>query len=139
MENEFTKQLATRFYEEVLNAGNVMTLDETVSQNFVDYSSSGDDVVGIDAFKAFITMVTGAFPDLHIHVEDIVAERGKAAVRLVIEGTHRGPLGNIAPTGKKARWTGIDIVEVAEGKIAARWSERDLLGLMQQLGVVRLP
>jgi predicted ester cyclase len=48
-------------------------------------------------------------------------------------------MGSINPTGKKAKWTGIDIVQIAEGKIAARWTERDLLGLMQQLGVVQLP
>jgi predicted ester cyclase len=134
MENEATKQLASRFYEDVLNAGNLELLDQLLSQNFVDH------VVGLDAFKDFLRMVTGAFPDIHIHVEDIVAEGNKAAVRLAIHGTHKGTLmGSIDPTGKAAKWTGIDIVEIAEGKIAARWSERDLLGLMQQLGVVQLP
>jgi predicted ester cyclase len=44
-------------------------------------------------------------------------------------------MGDIQPTGKQAKWTGIDILEVEGGKIAGRWSQRDLLGLMQQLGV----
>jgi len=140
METQATKQLAHRYYEDVLNAGNLELLDQLLSQNFVDHSASGDAIAGLDAFKDFLRMVTGAFPDMHIHVEDIVAEGNKAAVRLAIHGTHKGTLmGSIEPTGKAARWSGIDIVEIAEGKIAARWSERDLLGLMQQLGVVQLP
>ena len=139
MDTEQSRQLAHRFYEEALNQGNLVLLDQILSHEFVDHGASGDDATGIDAFRSFLKMVTGAFPDIHIHVEDTVAEGNKVAVRLAIHGTHKGVLmGNIQPTGKQAAWTGIDILEVAGGKITARWSERNLLGLMQQLGVVKL-
>lgn len=45
-------------------------------------------------------------------------------------------MGRIQPTGKRAVWTGIDILEIDGGQIVARWSERNLLGLLQQLGVI---
>jgi steroid delta-isomerase-like uncharacterized protein len=140
MLTEAAKQLARRFYEEALNTGNLALLDQILAQDFVDHSASGDDVTGVDAFKSFLSMVTGAFPDLHIHVEDMFGEGNKVAVRLAVHGTHKGTLmGSIRPTGKRAAWTGIDLLQMEGGKIVARWSERNLLGLMQQLGVVSLP
>jgi hypothetical protein len=81
-------------------------------------------------------MVAGAFPDLHVHVEDVLGEENKVVVRLSVHGTHEGVLmSDIQPTGKEAKWTGIDILEIEGGKIVGRWSERDLLGMMRQLGV----
>jgi predicted ester cyclase len=35
--------------------------------------------------------------------------------------------------------TGIEIYRVSDGKLAERWSEVDMLGLMQQLGVIPPP
>jgi predicted ester cyclase len=45
----------------------------------------------------------------------------------------------IAPTGNRVRVTGIDIDRLVEGKIVEHWSEADLLGMMQQLGVIPEP
>jgi predicted ester cyclase len=131
------KLLARRFYEEALNGGRLDVLDELLSPSFVDHGASSGQAPGIEGFKGFLKVVTGAFPDLHLHIEDLLAEGGKVAVRLTIHGTHEGVLmGNIQPTGKQAKWTGIDILHFETGRIVARWSERNLLGLMQQLGVI---
>ena len=132
---EDTKQLALRFYEEALNARDLHVLDEILSPDFVDHLASREDTVGIEQFRQFLGMATEAFPDMRIRVEDVIAEGTKAAVRLTIMGSHEGVfLGHIQPTGKQAEWTGIDILEMSEGKIVARWSERDLFGLVNQLG-----
>lgn len=59
------------------------------------------------------------------------------AVRLTITGIHSGMLmGKIPPTGKKIFWSGIDILRIKNGKITDRWSQRDLLGMMRQIGVI---
>jgi predicted ester cyclase len=133
---EANKQLALRFFEEALNGGKLELLDEIMAADYVEHGAPPDRPPGREGFKAFLGMVAGAFPDLHVHVEDMLAEGSRVAVRLTVHGTHKGVLmGDIQPTGKQAKWTGIDILEVEGGKIAGRWSQRDLLGLMQQLGV----
>ncbi len=42
----------------------------------------------------------------------------------------------IAPTGKQIEVGGIAIHRLADGKIVEDWASMDLLGMMQQLGVI---
>jgi predicted ester cyclase len=45
------------------------------------------------------------------------------ALRWKAEGTHRGDLMGLAPTGKRVLLTGIEILRIADGKIVERWAE----------------
>jgi len=45
----------------------------------------------------------------------------------------------IAPTAKQVTMTGIAINRVVGGKIVENWLNADMLGTMQQLGVVPAP
>jgi predicted ester cyclase len=78
-------------------------------------------------------------PDLRVTIEELVAEGDKVAVRRSYEGTHRGELLGIPPTGKQVRIGGISIFRLTEGKIAEHWEQLDRLALMQQLGVIPAP
>ena len=65
----------------------------------------------------------GAFPDIHITVEDLLAEWDKVAARLTQRATHRGELLGIPPTGRQVTLTALVIVRIAHGKIAEACSE----------------
>ena len=80
-----------------------------------------------------------AFPDLHVTVEDLIAEGDRVAARLRFRGTHLGELDGIAPTGRRVDCTGIVISRIEEGKIAEDWANFDDLGMMQQLRLVPKP
>ena len=84
-------------------------------------------------------MYAAAFPDLHTWSEGMVAEGDEVAVRWMAEGTQQGELLGIPPTGKQARFSGMSIFRLAEGKIAEQWEEWDKLDLMRQLGVMPSP
>jgi steroid delta-isomerase-like uncharacterized protein len=96
-------------------------------------------IQGYPAYKQFISMYFTAFPDLHITIEDIIAEGDTVVVRTTFHGTHNGDLMGIAPTGKQATTTGMSIFRVANGKAVEQWANSDDLGLLQQLGVVPAP
>jgi predicted ester cyclase len=82
-------------------------------------------------------MYYAAFPDLRFTVEDQVAEGDKVVTRWSSEGTHKGELMGIAPTGKHAAGvTGISIDRYLDGKFVEGWANWDTLGLMQKLGVI---
>jgi steroid delta-isomerase-like uncharacterized protein len=131
------KALARRFYEDVINKGNMRLAEDVLAADYVEHPGLPGAASGVAGFKQFVAMVGAAFPDLHVTVEDLIAEDDKVAARVTVSGTHRGVfLGTIQPTGKYVTWTGIDLIRVAGGRIVERWSQRDLLGLMQQLGVV---
>ena len=84
-------------------------------------------------------MLLTASPDLHITVEDQVAEGDKVVTRYTTRGTHQGPFMGIPPTGKHVTVTGIVITRFANCKEVEEWANADWLGLLQQLGVVPTP
>lgn len=87
-------------------------------------------------FKQFVSRLATAFPDLHITIEDMISEVDKVVARVTVRATHKGTfMGSIPPTGKEVIFTGVDIFQISGGKIIGRWNQRDLLGLMQQLGL----
>ena len=56
--------------------------------------------------------------------------------RWACQGTHKGDLGGIAPTGKQFTISGVTVARFADGTMTEDWVNWDALGLMQQLGIV---
>ena len=73
--------------------------------------------------------------DFHHVVEDQIAEGDKVVSRITASGTHTGELPGVQPTGSRVTMTGIAIRRVAAGKLVEHWSQVDLLGLLQGLGI----
>jgi steroid delta-isomerase-like uncharacterized protein len=86
--------------------------------------------------KQVFTALWTAFPDMHVVVEDLIAEGDKVARRYTFRGTHQGDFMGIPATGKRVSWTGILIDRIKDGKFVEGWGNTDDLGLMQQLGAI---
>ena len=138
MSAEDNKATARRWYEEVFNAGNLDLIHELFAPNFVDHDPVNP-LPGLEGVRQVVGMYRGAFPDLHITVEDWVAEADKVVIRFRAQGTHKGPLMGIPPTEKQVTVTGIDMLGFEHGKISEHWGNRDDLGMLQQLGAVPAP
>jgi len=78
-------------------------------------------------------MLTEAFPDLHIDIDDIVAEADRVVTRLSFHGTHQGPFRDIEPTGRPVHFTAIRIYRIVGDRVVETWANQDSLGLLQQL------
>jgi steroid delta-isomerase-like uncharacterized protein len=122
----------------VFNQGDFTAFFELFTPDFVFHQTSMT-IQGLDAFKQLHSMYLTAFLDFQFTVEDLVAEGDKVAIRNTTQGTHQGEFMDIPPTGK--HWTVAEtaISRIVGGKIAEHWTNPDLLGLLQQLGVVSLP
>lgn len=66
----------------------------------------------------------------------MIAEGDKVAVRWIAHGTNQGVFLGIPPTGKKVAVTGIDIFRIAHDKLQEAWVNSDILGMLQQMGVI---
>jgi steroid delta-isomerase-like uncharacterized protein len=131
-----SKAIVRRFYEEVVNHGNTAVADDLLSVDLLDHGVPSGFPRGRAGFLQFAASLRGAFPDLHVRIEDLIAEGDQVAARVSVRGTHKGMLlGRLPATGRSATWTGIDIFRLSDGKIVERWNERDLLSLLEQLGV----
>jgi steroid delta-isomerase-like uncharacterized protein len=125
--------------EDTWNTGNVTTLDEMASTDYVWHDAAGRVTHGTTNAKLALSRFRTAFPDFHIVTEDILAEGDKVGLRWTVRGTHRGQmelLQNIPPTGKQVTWLGMDIYHFRGGKIVEGGRSWDRLGLFQQVGLV---
>jgi len=130
------KTIARRFNEEVWGRGDQATLEELLDPDFVDHDALPGQAPGREGHKQILAAFHSAFPDLNVTTEDIVTEGEKVVSRWTARGTHHGELLGIAPTGNEVTIKGIDVLRVAEGRIAERWSQFNSLEMMQQLGAV---
>jgi steroid delta-isomerase-like uncharacterized protein len=94
---------------------------------------------GREHFKEFASMYRSAFPDVHMQIEDQIAEGDRVATRWVAIGTHEGDLMGINPTGNRVTVAGMTIDRIADGQIAETWDNYDALGMMQQVGAIPSP
>jgi steroid delta-isomerase-like uncharacterized protein len=138
MQTETNTTVASRWYEEVFNAGNLALIDELFAPNFVDHDPSNP-LPGLEGVRQLVSMYRGAFPDLHLTIEDEITEGDKVVTRFTARGTHKGPLMGIPPTGKRVTITAIDILRFENSRIAEHWGNQDLLGMMRQIGVIPAP
>jgi steroid delta-isomerase-like uncharacterized protein len=136
---EKNKVLERRAWEEVWNQGNLAAVDDIFATNYIGHNPGMPPVSGTEGYKQFFTIYSTAFPDMHYAIEDMVAEGDKVATRWTMTGTHQGELMGIPPTGVRITVTGISMSRFADGKLAEGWNSYDILGMMQQLGVIPLP
>ncbi len=129
-----------RFYEEGWNQNNHSVYEEFVHPNFIDHQAIPGMPEGREGFKSLQVIFKGAFPDLHMTVDDVIAETNKVACRWTGTGTQTGELFGIPATGKSVKVTATVIYKVDDdGKWTEGWINRDDLGMMQQLGVIPTP
>jgi len=131
--------LARRVLEEAANQHKLELIDELLTPDYVLHDPANPMVQDRETFKQFLNGHYAAFPDIQWTIEDVVAEGDRVVVRWILTGTHEGPLMGIPPTGKQVQMWGISIYRIAEGKVAEEWAVADVMGFMQQLGVIPPP
>ena len=125
-----------RWFEEVWNKGRASAIDEMLAEDAMVYglAEAGVDVRGPAGFKPFHEKLRGAFPDIHVTVEDTIEQGDLIASRWTVRMTHTGDDLGVQATGRRVTATGMTIARVRDGKIVEGWNNWDTLALMQQIG-----
>ncbi len=123
-----------------LNSGDAELISKTIDEVFdpdvrISTPLPGE-ATGAQLLKQVWDVLLRAYPDLHVAVEDLIAEGDKLVARQTVTGTHQGEYLGIAPTGKHVTYNEIFIVRFADGRIAETWGVVDVLAQMRQLGAV---
>jgi len=119
------KELVRRYNEEIWNNHNLEKASEFIDDDILDES--------LEHVKQFLT----AFSDVHLTIEDLIAEGDKVVARLVATATNTGPFAGQPPTGRKVEIHSIRIYHIVNNKFVDTWAMQDRLGLMEQLGLVK--
>jgi steroid delta-isomerase-like uncharacterized protein len=132
------KALMQRWFEEVWNHGCAELIDEMRAPDATatGLSEGTAESNGAAPFKVFYSNLRQVFPDLHVTIEEMLAEGEKVAVRIVMEGTHSSPVLGPPATGRKVTVGAMVIARIADGKIAQAWNIVDQLALLRQIGAL---
>jgi steroid delta-isomerase-like uncharacterized protein len=133
--SEANKQLLSRWFEEVWNHQDKAAIGRMLHPQCKVHglTETGDPLEGPAGFEGFHTSFRGAFPDIHVDIEDIVAEGDKVAIRWKATMTHLGDHLGFPASGKKAELTGSTFAIVKGNQIVEGWNEMDRQALLQKL------
>lgn len=146
-DGDVMKAIVRRHFEEVLNLGSVDVIEELYSDDYVldaPFSSDGlpqEHAVtsGRTGLRERVELFRTAFPDITFSVEEMLAEGDAVAARYIFRGTHLGPFGEIAPTGRTLSVTGILVAHFRAGTIYEAFSAFDSGDMLRQLNATEPP
>ena len=121
-----------RWFEEVWNRQRRSAIGEMIAPE-AQIHEAGTTVLGPDGFYPFFDRMQAAFTQIHVTVEDTIAQADKICIRWSCQMKHTGQGLGMAPSGKVLQTTGITIVRISEGKAIEAWQNWDMLGLMHQI------
>lgn len=120
---------------EAFNAGDTDRLLTIVAPDIlIHYAELPEPLRGREIWQQGFELVKRAFPDLEVHVDDLVADDDKVAVRLTLRGTQQGEFQGIPATGRSISYASHEFYRVQAGAIAEEWICSDMASLFRQLG-----
>ena len=112
------------------------TIDEVVEPDVLIHMPLPVEAAGAQALKQVWAMLLRGLPDLHLTIEDLIAEGDKVVMRNTVTGIHQGEYMDHPPAGKTVTRNEIFIFRFAGGQIAEMWGVVDVFSQMKQLGVI---
>jgi predicted ester cyclase len=115
--------------------GNLEAFLNILSDDHIYHASANIAYTGKNEYKKLDSLVSTTFPDQQYTIEKLVAE-GEWVMVLY---TFRGMFKDIAPTGHKVSLLMVGTYRFSGGKIVETWGTRDMLNMVNQMGVVPAP
>jgi predicted ester cyclase len=134
-EEERNKQTIREFTRIFKNEHNVNRVDHLFDKNFVHHFR-GPMPAGFGGFRQVGIMMNGAFPDVVVTEEDLIASGDRVVERSSATATHKGSMMGETPTNKRVNWSEIHIYRLQDGKICEHWAEIAMMELLQQIGAL---
>jgi predicted ester cyclase len=135
MQEEKNKQVIREFTRVFKNEHNVDGVGHLFDNKFVHHFRMPVPE-GFEGFRQVGIMMNGAFPDVVVTEEDLIASDDKVVERSSASATHKGAMMGAPPTNKKIKWSEIHIYRLQDGKIMEHWAEVSMMELLQQIGVL---
>jgi steroid delta-isomerase-like uncharacterized protein len=137
MSLEQNKAVVQRFFD-AINNGTLDELPELVAPDVVDHNA----VIfmqpeGPGGVTEGIRMLLQGFPDLHLTIQELLAEGDQVVARFTMSGTNTGDYRGLpAPTQQHFESEAIAILRIADGRVAEVRGTADRLGMLTQLGIL---
>lgn len=129
------KSLINEWFELVWNQKSEAAIDRLFHPEGKAYGFPDPEghLVGPEGFKTVHRTFCGAFPDLHMEIEDVVFDGNRAAIRWKATMTHTGDHLGFGATGKAGSMTGASFIVTDGVRILDAWNYMDLQAFIQRL------
>lgn len=127
------KEVVRQYIDGLWNNLRYELIEQVLAPNVVAHAADGTQEVGRERFREVIPRIRNGVPDLHLAIEEMVAEGDRVAVRLRTTGTHKGELFGVAPSGRVLDFPEWFFFRLSDGKIVEYWYLRDHALIQRQL------
>ena len=135
---EETKVLVRRYYEEIINTGNVDLLPQFISPDYVEVYNDTRYPMGLEGAREHVLGGRKTYPDLHLTIERQIAEGEWVVSCVTARGTHKGIWMGMKPTGKKVEITLVNVDRVVDGLIVEHGGAANMLEPLLEIGAIRV-
>ena len=109
------KQFVKNHFEDFVNRRNAAVIRKNMTSDFYDHDAPGGKPTGVDGDEQMMIAMYKGMPDLHLAIEDIIAEGDKVVSRNIWRWTE--------PTsGRKMQFHGFVLWRFEGDRIAERWA-----------------
>jgi predicted ester cyclase len=133
-EQETNKAVARSFFEQVLDQGHLEKYADSHGPGFVAHGRTQD--VNLEEDLAYAREERKAVPDMHMKINEIMAERDLVLVYWTASGTNTHEGMGFPATGKSFTEPGMTLFRFKAGKMIEEWGVWSKLSIMQQLGLL---
>ena len=138
MQEELNQQVVREFTRIFKNEHNVDVVAHLFDKDFTHHFRMPV-APGLEGFRQVGRKMNGAFPDVVVTEEDLIAGDDKVVERSSAVATHKGSLMGEKPTNQRIHWTEIHIYRLQDGKIREHLVEMAMMELLQQIGALPQP
>jgi predicted ester cyclase len=109
------KALVRQHFEDFVNNRKSEVIRHNMTADFLDHDGPGGKETGVEGDEAMMRGMYGLVPDLHITIDEMIAEGDKVVCRNHWQGTN-------AKTGRRMEFHGFVEWRFEGDKIAERWA-----------------
>lgn len=117
MSPEENKNFVRKHFEDFVNRKNLAVADRNFAPEYREHGTDAppNSPPGPEGPKRYLAAAFKRFPDIHVTIEDIIAEGDKVVVRNTWRATD-------TQTNQKIEFSGIVIWRIAHNQLAERWA-----------------
>lgn len=119
------------FFERVYNQKDFDYVMDIYADDYYEHSETG--ARSKQDCRKIIMGAFVAFPDLHVEVNELVAQDEIVATRLTFTVTHKNEIFGVPTTNKTIAFEAMEFFKVSEGLITESWGSWPIYDIVQKL------
>ena len=131
------KQALIQRLHDIWSTGDTRSIHEVYAENFVAHMPKGWGAVpsrdGHDGIRRAIERLRVGLPDWREHIDDMVIDEDRVAVRYHSTGTHLGAFAGMPASGRRVEVDELSIFRIKDGRVAEQWCLNNDLAFGKQI------